>query len=277
MVRKPGSPARLGQGGFTLIEMIMVLALSGILMAVVAMIMQFPITAYYDTLRRAQLVNGADTAMRRIAQEVRTALPNSLRQYDFGADSCIMLLPVVGGGLYRTEPATDGSGDVLSFNGQDSAFDVLTGANLPDFSTATYHAVIYNLGIAGADAYATPTDKNRVQINGASSTANRIVLASSNRFPFQSPGRRFMVMPNYSVIYSCVGDKLYRTTGSVSSGTLSACPGSGQLLAERVASCKFYYASGVTAAAGLLSVRLGVAEGGETVTMYQDIHVDNAP
>lgn len=267
---------RLPQRGFTLIEMIISLVLLSVMMVVVTMILRLPIDAYYDILRRSLLADVADTAARRVAQEVRAALPNSIRQQDFGATSCVEFLPVVGGGSYRTALAADGSGDVLAFNANDSSFDVLSGNNLPDFTAATYHAVIYNLGIPDADAY-NSTDKNHAQIRGTGSSASKITLVAATKFMFDSPAHRFMVIPDYSVIFSCAGGKLYRSTRAISSAALSACPSSGQLVADKVGVCKFYYSTGVTSYAGLLSLRLGITDLGETVTMYRDINVDNTP
>lgn len=256
--------------------MIISLVLLSVLMVVVTMILRLPIDAYYDVLRRTLLSDVANAAMRRAAQEVRSALPNSIRQTDFGTTSCVEFLPVVGAGSYRSAPAADGSGDLLSFNANDLSFDVLASNNLPDFTAATYHAVIYNLGIPDADAY-NPADRNHAQISGSGSSASQIRLAAATKFMFDSPSHRFMVIPNYSVILSCSGGKLYRTTRAITAAPLTACPGSGQLLAEKVGACKFYYSTGVTSYAGLLSLRLGITDLGETVTIYQDINVDNTP
>lgn len=264
------------EGGFTLIEMIISMLLLSVLMVVVTMILRLPIEAYYDVLRRTLLSDAANAAVRRVSQEVRGALPNSMRQTDFGTSSCVEFLPVVGAGGYRTAQTASGTGDILAFNTTDASFDVLSSNNLPDFAAATYHAVIYNLGIPDADAYNT-TDRNHAQISATGSSASNIRLAVATKFIFDSPSHRFMVIPNYSVIFSCNGGKLYRTTRAITTAALTACPASGQLLADKVGSCKFYYTSGVSASAGLLSMRLGISDMGETVTMYQDINVDNTP
>ena len=56
------------QCGFTLIEAIMVIVITGILAGMVAVFIRAPIDAYVDSARRADLTDVADTAVRRVAR-----------------------------------------------------------------------------------------------------------------------------------------------------------------------------------------------------------------
>ena len=60
--------------GFTLVELVIVIVLSGILAGVVMQFITMPIDAYVDQSRRARLVENADMAIERIAQDVHAAL-----------------------------------------------------------------------------------------------------------------------------------------------------------------------------------------------------------
>lgn len=84
------------QGGFTLLEAVVVIVITGIISAMVALI-RAPVEGYIDSVARAELTDAADTALRRLTREVRTALPNSLREGPPGA-TCIEFLPTLGGG-----------------------------------------------------------------------------------------------------------------------------------------------------------------------------------
>ncbi|MFT5591143.1 MAG: MSHA biogenesis protein MshO, partial [Bradyrhizobium sp.] len=67
------------QRGFTLIEAIVVLTITAIVAAVVAIFMRTPIQSYFDVSRRAAVTDTLDTALLRISRDVRLALPNSVR------------------------------------------------------------------------------------------------------------------------------------------------------------------------------------------------------
>ncbi|PTT75233.1 type II secretion system protein, partial [Pelomonas sp. HMWF004] len=64
-----------GQSGFTLIEAVMVIAITGVVLAVVSVFILPATTAYFDSVARARLVDQADTALRRIARDLSQALP----------------------------------------------------------------------------------------------------------------------------------------------------------------------------------------------------------
>lgn len=63
----------------------MVVVLVGILATGAGMLIVNPITAYDDQQRRQQLVDQGEMALRQIANDVRRALPNSLRLATVGS------------------------------------------------------------------------------------------------------------------------------------------------------------------------------------------------
>ena len=67
------------QSGFTLAEAVIVIAITGIISAVVAVFIKAPVQSYFDASRRAEMTDIADTALRRISRDLRLALPNSVR------------------------------------------------------------------------------------------------------------------------------------------------------------------------------------------------------
>ena len=275
--------ASIRQCGFTLIEAIMVITITGILAAIVAVFIRAPVDGYIDSVARAELTDAADTALRRIARDVRTALPNSLRTTTGGSTACFEFLPTVGGGRYRVSQNDTGVGDVLDFSVADTSFQALAGNNLPPpggYATQ-HHVVIYNLGIAGADAYDV-SGRNRAAIS-TTSAASPITLAAANQFPFSSPGNRFHVIPNFSVVYSCAGGQLLRSTRAITAGALVACPAAGTVLVGNVncANSAFAYTPAASQRNGVLTMALELtqagANGAETIHLYQEVHVDNTP
>ena len=258
------------QTGFTLIEAVMVIAITGIVAAVVAVFIQAPVQGYFDSARRAELTDTADTAIRRISRDVHLALPNSVR---LATPQVVEFLQTRTGGRYRVD-----GGDPLNFaqaNPADTTFDVLG----PAVTMASGdQIVIFNLGIPGADVYA---GDNRRAYNGAVGAVTNIAMAAAALpFPLNSPGRRFQVVDT-PVTYICdiAAGTLTRFWGYNITAAQANPPvgGNSALLAQNVTACNFTYAPGVTARSGLVSIQLAITQDNETVSLYHAVHVSNAP
>lgn len=102
--------------GVSLVELIVVITISGIIAAVLGNIIVRPIQGYESQVRRAALVDAAEMAVRRLGRDIRQALPNSVRIRDNGAGvnsvSCVTagqictieMLNTVDGARYREGP-----------------------------------------------------------------------------------------------------------------------------------------------------------------------------
>lgn len=283
--------------GFSLIELITVIAITGIIASMVAVFIRKPIDAYIDTVRRAELTEAADTAVRRIARDVRTALPNSVRVVASGGSNYLEFIPTVGGGRYRQYPTTQdatGTGNVLDFGTTETAFDVL--GPVPVYAAGNYVAV-FNLGFGSAsDAYvgnnrAQVTSSNAVVGAFSSDATPHTVSFGALQFPMPSPTARFQIVTT-PVTYQCSPNLANPTVGVLqrySGYVFAAAPatqatppaGVPQLLVGNVAECDFDYnevvASGVHTRTGLITLTLRLEDGGESVRIVHQIHVQNAP
>ena len=277
------------QRGFTLVEAVVVIVITGIIAAGVAVFIRAPVEGYVDSVARAELTDAADTALRRLSRDVNSALPNSLRQGPGAA--CIEFLPALGGGRYRVAPRADGTGNILDFTQNDPSFDVLAQNGLPPtggFGNSS--VVVYNLGIPGANAY-DPNDRNRAAINAGASNAGLITLATANQFPFRSPGNRFQVIQNASVVYYCAGNAIWRASRALPAGVLAApaaCPqadfAGATMLVGNVdcAQSSFAYNAAVSQRNGILALTLVLTQPAsrginETISLYQEVQLDNTP
>ena len=298
------------QTGFSLVEAVVVIAISGIIVAAVAVFIRSPLTGYVDTALRAELTDIADTALRRIGRDLRTALPNSIRVTSVGSVYFLEYLEVRTGGRYRagtsgaaTAPAcpdddtrvTDD--DILSFYASpsvatDTCFKTL--GNIPNRAqiVTTDYVVVFNLGIPGASAYESPnTNKSLISSTSTSGNEDRIAFTAQT-FRFPSPGNRFHVISG-PVSYVCdpVGGTLRRYSGyaiqasqpnSTGAAPLSTAPVNA-LLASHVSACSFTYNTAVVAQRdGLVTMSLSVTEvdsqgKNETVTLYEAANVSNVP
>jgi MSHA biogenesis protein MshO len=264
--------------------MIIAIVLTGIVAGIVAVFITKPITAYLDSARRAEMTDAADTAVRRISRDIRAALPNSLRQPGgASANQCIEFLPIVGGGRYRNALNSGGTGNVFNFTTTNAfSFDVLSESGVSSLPSGTNLAVVYNLGqgMIGADAYSQLNLRSISSVSGSAPTMT-INLASGPIYQFASPGKRFHVIPNYSVIFSCTGGatgKIVRSTQAISP-TLAACPSSGTTLVDNVdcTNSSFNYNSGAMLHSGLLGATIRLTRSGESVQIFDEVHVNNVP
>ena len=265
--------------GFTLVEMIVVIAITGILAGAVAVFIRRPVEGYVDAARRAELTDIADTALRRITRDLRTALPNSVRTTSAGNVRYLEYLQTSGGGRYRAEPDSSGAGNILNFIAADLSFDVI--GTMPALAAGN-SIVVYNLSPTGSTANAYSGD-NRELVNVGASTATTVALNAAKLFPFASPGKRFQVV-EHAVTYAC--DPLPAGAGVLrrywNYGIVDPQPtppgGSNALLARNITGCSFTYtADGPTARTGVLALDLQVEQAGEKVRLFQQVHVNNVP
>jgi MSHA biogenesis protein MshO len=273
---KPASFARYPRArGFTLIEAVVVILISGIIFAVVAIFIQKPIQGYFDTTRRAELSDIADTAVRRITRDLRLALPNSVRV----SGNYLEFLLTTGGGRYRAEQTSAGAGNILDFNlpAGDSSFDVI--GPVPPLAAGN-QIVIFNLGtgFSGADAYQAAAN-NRAAFG--SLAGNTVTLSAAKLFPWRSPGKRFHVVET-PVTYECnvVSGVMRRYWGYTINAVQVVPPvgGSNALLATSVSGCNFTYnANELNQRFGIVSIRLELTQSGEAVTVQAQAHVPNIP
>lgn len=290
MRRSMTSPALPGnQQGFTLVEAVLVITITAILSAIVALFLRVPMQGYLDASRRAELTDTADSAARRISRDLRLALPNSVRIDASGF--FLEFLPLAGSGRYRA--TGDGGTDILDFTtAADNSFDVLG----PAISIgAGSSIVVFNLGIAGADAYEGSNRRLYNGVVGAASANIAYQAVSGSPFPFESPGNRFHVITT-PVSYVC--DQASRTLWrywnypiqAAQPGSLAILDGLGgqrARMATNVActptlitdmGTRFEYAAGVMQRSGLVSIRLQLQDdSGESVNLYHEVHVSNVP
>jgi MSHA biogenesis protein MshO len=269
------------QRGFTLMEMVIVIIILSIVAGMASTFLRSPLQSYFDSIARARLVDIADTALRRVARDLQAALPNSVRNATIGGVEYLEFIPTLGGGRYRAELTSTGSGAALSFVSNNASFDILSPAlTVP----ATSYVVIFNLGIPGADAYEGYLSAANVMrpatANASSSQTIALDVANRAPFPFESPSRRLQLV-SQPVTYACnsTAGTLTRYAGYGFNATQSAPTGTPTLIANNVsAPCNFTY-TGVSRASGtgLVTMTLHLSINSESVSLAQEVHVNNVP
>jgi MSHA biogenesis protein MshO len=296
--------------GFTLVEAVIVIAVTGIVAAIVAIFIVSPVKGYATSTLHAQMTDAADATLRRMQRDIRLALPNSLRVTDgvnvgfcgSSAATCyIEYIPTTAGAMYRALGDGSVSGSILSFtDNTQTTFDVL-GLLSPAPAVGDY-VVVYNLGpnfnpsnaylYGNAQCATAGQGCNIAKISGGVGTGS--ISLSSNPFanegpPLPSPNNRFQIVPNAGpVTYTCspsTGAAVNRYSGYSGSGgsawslnqptSFSVSPA----VVLDNATCDVDYSQNALARSGLLFIRINVtdAASGDVVTVFREIHVDNSP
>ena len=271
--------------GFTLVELVMVIMITGIIAGSIAVFFKPAIDSYFDTRRRADLTDMADTALRRMAQDIRRAVPNSVLSM---SATCFQLVPTIAGGRYRMASDT--------VNDTPTPLPCTPGANCsapldPSQATTVFDALSPLVVVPGigdwividnqnaGDVYA---GTNRSQISGVatprgSDGLHRITIGS-RQFPTGYDGGRFVVVANaeQTVTYTCGGGVLYRKVAAFGAAN---CAAGGATVATDVTGCTFIHdpSQGATQQGGFVWLRLELSRGGESAALAHGVHVDNVP
>lgn len=224
------------QQGFTLIELIVALTVSVVVVGFVAMFMTVPAQANLAQARRAELAASAEAVTQSMSQDVRSALPNSVRAATIAGRPSVEMVDFTTAAIYRN---AGNEGDPLVLNPAlpaDTRFDVLGAPG-----NGAISVVINNLGIAGRNAYALANVIAPAQINASTIQLNNAAF----RFPAHSGNRRvFMVAPATAVIrYECdlVARELRRYDSRPMTAAMAAMPAGTpfRTIARDVTACTF--------------------------------------
>jgi MSHA biogenesis protein MshO len=289
--------------GFSLIEAVVVIVVLGVLATVVMVFIRAPMQGYVDSVGRAEVSDQADLSLRRMARDIRLALPNSVRGLD-DHSAIEFLLTKTGARYLSAEDGVDGA-PVLDFQQPNTSFVALRDvASFSDRGVAVGdYVVVYNLGenMAPADAYQYgQADSNIARIAALGQqvvpaigtqplpliTLERNPFASQS-VPMPSPTQRFQVVSG-PVSFYCAAQPdgslaLWRAWGYPITASQNVPPVGGQkaVMATRLASCAIFdYKPAATQRSGMVIIALELKARNErdpTIRLVHQVHVDNTP
>jgi len=299
--------------GFTLVELILVIVIMSVIALTLAVTIKPSVEAFNAVKGRADLVDQADSALRRMISDVRSGVPNSLRSPN---TQCFEVIPTKTGGRYRM--AADYANDTAAScdAGSDAPTDSCSAPLDPSKAvpaapqTTMVFDSLSSLSPAPAvgdwvvvnnqnsnDVY---VGNNRTDITAISSPApvsglgaHRITI-NKKQFSAGYDGGRFQVVDNTqkAVFYVCANagiDASGNGTGTLyrlknygfNSSNGTSCPATtgGDVLATRIVSCSFLYdpSQGATQQSGFLFMDLKLSRNNETSRLAVGAHVNNVP
>lgn len=298
---------RKGNDGFSLIELVITIALVSAISATAFGFLYYPVQAYSDVARRAQMVYTSEQALRRMERDIRNSLPNSIRVKTSGNLQAIEFINIVEGFRYRRR-GPGGVAAALSFAGADTTFNVFNTFPASMIGNNGYRVVIYNIGaegassddpVAGANAYSQslsagpfpPINTHIISNTGTTVTLSnignegRVTLNPGMQFGMESPRQRVFFIDS-PVTYVCDPDEgtIVRYQGyniqqvqPIDSGAIPLSGASASLLANQISSCNFTYQPGTSRRSGTVNIELALASGNEQIRLMQQVSVSNAP
>lgn len=253
------------QRGFNLIELIVVITVLGIIMAGTASYITQGMIAYTDTVRREELANVGRATIERIARELRTALPNSIRV----SNNCLEFQPVVTGSAYVTLPL-----DVASNSMTVAAFTLPTGGG-------NRYVVVYPYTTGALYTISNPGPiVGFTSVSGAPTAT--VIFSAAHRFSLASPYQRFFIVGD-PVSFCVVGTALRRYSGYGLNTVQAAPPASGTaLLAENIQTVDnsatvtpFTYSPGTLKRNALIDLDLRYFIDGEWIRLSHEVQIRN--
>jgi MSHA biogenesis protein MshO len=297
--------ARRYSSGLTLMELILSLTIVGILVGMTALFMRLPMESNATSRLRLDLVDSAELALRHMDQELRAALPNSVRVSAAGG-TYLEFLATRASGRYRTSPSVPvgacpagaQSGTMLVTEpGSDTCFSTIG----PVIASSTIvpgsdYIVIRNDATHNAYSTGAADGPNKALIAAGGYTASLAGTApSESRFRFTglslpaSDNNLFYVVSG-PVTYMCdvTNGQLLRYAGYPIATTQPMPPLSGtvSVIVTGLSSCAFDYGLAGKAAGlldqGIVSVKLTLSRtapgtgGSEAISLIAQIPVDRS-
>ena len=292
------------QTGFSLIELIVVVVILGILASGAGLLIVQPVEAYRDQVRRQQLVDQGEMALRHIAREVRRALPNSIRTTTFAGNSAVEMVNIVDSARYRDEnqDLVGDATDILDFGAADMSFNLLGQFHSLGTFAASHRLVIYNTStdiyasaVAADTTWLPPpvppgivTPRNTLPgvitlVPGMSANYPNesviTIMLPGFQFSQQSPGQRVFVIED-PVSYVCNpgAGTIVRYSGYGFSALQLEPPGGvTSTVISQLSNCSMTYQPGTLSRGGILALEITIADGSENIDLFHLVHVVNVP
>ncbi|MFM2591034.1 type II secretion system protein J [Vibrio sp. TBV020] len=232
--------------GFTLIEMVLALIVSGILLLGIANFTNIGVTGYFGSVERYRLQTEATFVLEKMSREIRHAVPNMFVDDN---SNCVSFYPILDSGFYAV------SGADINFIVSDT--DSVSGAANTQWLVINPTRTTVNLNDL-ENAFQT-VDAESIDDNVFSLTSGALDLVGNS-----VSNRHFVFNENEMATY-CINGPTVTRNGTLITDKLAA---TGNTLTYQPATVQN---------SGIVNVTLTFEMNGESSTYNQDIQVINVP
>lgn len=260
-------------GGFTLIELILVILVLAIVSTSITSFVQHGIGIYQDTAGRDKQISDSRFVIERITREIREALPNSVRVTADG--QCVEFIPILDSSSYVDIPVLpDGASNTVTVvvsdrNVTDNAAKIVV------YPSTTAHVYAASNALSGVvfdvASYGTVTANVR-----------DITLDNTVLFNDDSPTARYFIIKD-SVAYCQGGDNTIKRYQGHALTPIQASPPSGVgvmgiLMAERQTnSAPFTLLSATLMRNAMVQMDFSFQYSDESLRLINEVHIANVP
>ncbi|UZE95777.1 type II secretion system protein [Alkalimarinus alittae] len=245
--------------GFTLVELVIVIVISGILAVGSVQFVGQATQGYSDAADRQQLATIGWIASEKISRELRNALPNSIRVN--ASNTCIEFIPVTGGSHYKTLPNGTTPRTITAIESGFSA--------VPENTRIAVYPTSVNAVYGQANPGPISTSKVSALTN--SGGIDTITLAGDFEFLAASPERRFYFTES-PITYCIESTRLNR----YSDYGFSAAKGTAQIIVDKLQRGTFSIAPASLTRNAVVAMHFEF-DGGAIHIVDQEVQVRNVP
>ena len=279
-------------GGFTLIELVIVIVILGIVSISVGNIVSTGTKIYIDATERDQLLSGSRFVVERLNRELRMALPNSARVINSSTTQCLEFVPTQWVTFYTqlpTLPVSSTTVNVVEIADSQAQFSLQSG----DFAVVypTSNDDVYDLSNNKRKEIDFCTDTGDGDCSTADTTDNlaQLVLKEITGFADNSPASRLFIV-RQAISYCARDEGIYRHVSVDSGGNniintiQTLYTSGGSLMAENLVNdlssaseLPFRVANGTLKRNGLVQILLAFEHNDEIVNFSNEVHILNVP
>jgi len=273
------------QSAFTLLELILVIVLLGIISGILAPIITQSVRAYSDSQARNELMARGRIALGRLDRELRRAVPYSI----VASGSTLKFVTITAGGRYleRAESAPFIANSDCDHNSErfytSSSTDTLTA--LCVFSSETLTApsssgdlalVVGNTSTSAIYSYTDPGTWIPLSAVTQLTDADykgvlwKLTFNAAHSFNNASAYKKYQIADFTHEVRLSGNSLLWRQSKGISDPTT----GTDTTLVTGVTGFSF---DSTNLAKGILKINLTLSEGGESITMTEDVYARNTP